>query len=422
MGCDVQLEISNFQDDFINSEESKVAIVGAKGSSKTWTGARFLLTEITKQPNVQHLVMLNTLQQARDVYYQDIEPLLDELGWPYHFNAQYMNLRVFNTTVHFRSAEKDAIQKIESIHYGSGWADEVSFYDSESLKIFFSRIRKGDAKVRVTSMPDEPDHWMYELLENAGFKLYEISLYDNPDKGFVDKYVDILKSFYSDRQLKRYLSGERVSLAGHGIFHILPEMKKPLHVMTDEDIYLMWDFNVEYRAVSAWQRVGTTDTAYPIIGCVKSWQMKKATIYEDADYLADYFKNHRAHVYLGGDATEKKRSVQVTESVWMGVRRSFREAGIDIRNSLPSRNPDVKDTIQCANWALRQNLVIFDENEKNVFRSVSACKADKFGEIDKSGDDKPSGAKTHEADTFRYATWYFFNKLYPGGKNRIWVI
>jgi PBSX family phage terminase large subunit len=418
----VAYNISTFQDTFINSDEKRVAIIGAKGSSKTWSGARYLLSEVTRQPRVQHLVMLNTLQQARDVYHQDIEPLLQDLRWPYKFNAQYMNLKIFDTTVHMRSAERDSINKIESIHYGSGWADEASFYDKESLEIFLSRIRKGKSKVRVTSMPDEPDHWLYELLENAGFKMFEISLYDNPDKVFVAHYEEILKSFYDDVQLRRYLSGERVSLAGLGIFALGIEHKGDTHIDTSEDIYLFWDFNVAYRAVSAWQRTGTDPKGRPLYGVVKSWQMKEATVYEDAVVLAEFLKKHRASIYLGGDASENKRSSQTTESMWMTVRRAFRDNNVAVRSIVPRSNPNVKDTIQCCNWCLRQNLVIFDKNEKNVYRSVAAAKADKFGEIDKSGDDRPGGAKSHEADTFRYGCWHFYSKLYPGGKKRIWVV
>lgn len=418
----VECYIADWQDTFIMGDEPKVAVVAAKGAGKTHAGARYLLSEVTRQPRLQHLVMLNTLQQARDVYFQDIEPLLQELNWPFYFNMQYMNLKIFDTTVHFRSAERDAINKIESIHYGSGWADEASFYDKESFEIFLSRIRKGRAKVRVTSMPDEPDHWLYDMLDRGGFKLFEKSLYDNPDPDFVEQYVPILRSIYDDTQLKRYLTGERVSLAGLGIFALTLDHRTRLDIDASEDIYLFWDFNVAYRAVSAWQRTGTDPTGYPLYGIIKSWQMKEATVYEDAVVLAEGLKKHHANIYLGGDASENRRSSQTTESIWMTVRRAFRDCDVPVRSIVPKANPNIKDTIQCCNWALRKNLIAFNESEKNVFRSVSAAKADKFGEIDKSGDDKPGGAKSHEADTFRYGCWQFYHKHYPGGKRKIWIV
>lgn len=418
----IEYTLSDLQDDFILSNKRQVAIIGAKGSGKTFSGARFACVQIIEQPDSQGLIMFNTLQQARDIYYQDIEPLFVELNWPYHFNGQTMTITVFGTRIHLRSAEKDSIKNIESVQYEWGWADEVSFFDYESLKTFVSRIRLGKAMIRITSMPDEPDHPMYEFLERSKYVLYEISLYDNPNKEFANRYADFLKTVYTGSQLKRFLSGERVSLAGLGLFNIAPEMKDDLHIIPTEDIYLFWDFNVKYRAVSVWQRVATSESMLPIYGCVASHQMAEPTVYEDAIVLAGKYGGHKMNIYLGGDATENKRSSQTTESIWKTVKRAFKDSGVPTRSVVPSANPNVKDTIQCCNWALINDLVRFDKDENNVYRSVAACKADKFGELDKSKDDNPTGAKSHEADTFRYALWHFYAKLYPGGKRKYWVV
>ena len=434
MSDQLEYTLAPFQDDVLNEQLKRVAVIAAKGAGKTFVGSLFVAQQAITQPNVQHLIMMNTLGQARDIFYQDIEPLLQDLHWPYHFNAQYGNLKVFDTTFHVRSAEKDSIKRIESIYYGSGWADEVSFYDYEAFKIFFSRVRVGKSLIRVTSMPDDPEHWMYSMLDKAKFKIHEKSLYDNPDKEFVENYEEILKAIYDGPQLKRYLSGERVSLAGLGLFNVHPKMKADEAVDRDEDIYLMWDFNVAYRAVSGWQLRGSDERGYPRSACVKSWQMKEDIVYNDARELAKQFKNHNGVIYLGGDASENKRSSQTTESIWQSVRRAFKDYYNEceeedsnfirpkVRSIVPTKNPSVKDTIQCCNWALGQGLVTFDENEKNVYSSLQACKSDKYGEVDKSGDDSPGGAKTHEADTARYFKWHIYKNLYPGGRSKAWAV
>lgn len=418
--------IADWQDDFIDSQVKRVAIIAAKGAGKTWSGARFVAKQAVEQPNHQHLIMLNTLGQARDVFYQDIEPLLQELNWPYHFSPQYGVLKVFDTTFHIRSAEKDSIKRIESIVYASGWADEASFYDYESFKVFFSRIRKGKRLVRVTSMPDDPEHWMYSMLDKANFTIHEKSLYDNPDKSFVESYEEILKAIYEGPQLKRYLSGERISLAGLGLFNVHPKMKVTEEIDPEEDLFLMWDFNVAYRAVSAWQKRGSDEESRKRVCCVKSWQMKEVTVYDDAVSLATEFQNHKGNIYLGGDASENKRSSQTTESIWQTVKRGFRDTlaqtGISVRSIVPTKNPNVKDTIQCCNWAFGQGLVTFEKDEKNVYSSLQAAKADKYGEIDKSGDNSPGGGKSHEADTARYFLWHEYKNIYPGGTKKLWAI
>lgn len=434
MANEIEFTLADFQDDFIASDTKRVAIIAAKGGGKTWSGARFLVRQAITQPREQHLFMMNTLGQAKDVYYQDIQPLLEDLKWPYHFSPQSGNLKIFDTTFHIRSAESDSIKRIESIQYGSGWADETSFYDYESFKVFVSRVRTGQKLLRVTSMPDEPDHWMYTSLSKAGFLMHEKSLYDNPDKEFVKDYEEILKAFYEGPQLRRYLSGERVSLAGLGLFNIHADLKGSFPYDKDEDLFLFWDFNVAYRAVSAWQKVGTDQKGRPQVACVNSWQMKEHTVHDDAIWLAKHFCEHGAKIILGGDASENKRSSQTTESIWQTVRRAFRETyeqmededksyiAPQIRSVVPAKNPNVKDTIQCCNWCFGQNVVFFDEHEKNVYNSLASAKADKYGEIDKSADDKPGGAKSHESDTARYFIFHIFRHIYPGGKKNLWAI
>jgi hypothetical protein len=390
----------------------------------TWSGALYICREIADQPNGQGLVMFNTLQQARDIFAQDIEPRFKELNWPYNFNQQTLVCKVFDTLIHFRSAEPSALERIESVAYHWGWADEASYYSPDAFKTFFSRIRKGDARVRVTSMPDEPDHFMYSFLEGMEGTMFELSLADNPDRAFADRYEKFLRVTYSGAQLERYLSGKRVSLSGEGLFSVESHMRRPDIVYNpDEDVTLSWDFNVEYRAVSAWQVVGIAPDGNKILGCVRSWQMKGATVYEDAEALSDELRSHRARIILHGDASGESRSAQTTTSMWKTIRDVFNRKLENVRYIVPKSNPPVKDTIQCINWALRQGLVVFNDNERNVYMSLSACKADKYGEIDKSIDyTANTTARSHEADTARYAVFETFKHVYPGNKGGFWIL
>ena len=424
----VEYALSKYQDDLINSDKQIVAIVAAKGAGKTFAGARYICRELAEQDGGQGIVMFNTLQQARDIFFQEVEPLLKELNWQYSFNGQSLNLTVFNSIVHFRSAEPSALERIESVAYHWGWADEASFYDPQALKTFVSRIRKGAARVRITSMPDEPDAFMYSFVENLvhnlGGKLHELGLKDNVDKKFVDSYTAILKSTYSGAQLERFLSGKRVSLAGLGLFATGSHHRHDnIAYNPNDDILLSWDFNVEYRAVSAWQQMGNRPDGMPIVACVKSWQMKSATVYEDALALCDFFSTHKGTIFLHGDASGENRTAQTTDSMWKTIRDTFDKLLKNIRYIVPKSNPPVKDTIQCLNWALRENLIQFSTDERNVYMSLSACKADKYGEIDKSIDYKANNtARSHEADTARYAVWHYYKHLYPGNRGGFFIV
>jgi hypothetical protein len=368
--------------------------------------------------------MFNTLQQARDIFAQDIEPRFQELNWDYNFNQQTLVCKVFDTLIHFRSAEPSALERIESVAYHWGWADEASYYSPEAIKTFFSRIRKGFARVRVTSMPDEPDHFMYSFLEGMEGKMFELSLKDNPDREFADRYEKFLRATYTGAQLERYLSGKRVSLTGSGIFCVESHHRvRDAVYNSNHDVSVVWDFNVEYRAVSIWQDVGIAPDGNTITACVLSYRLNNATVYEDAQWLSDFFANHKALIYLNGDASGESRTAQTTDSMWKTIRDVFNAKLDNVRYITPKSNPPVKDTIQCVNWALRQGLVLFNEEEKNVYMSLSACRADKYGEIDKSMDYQAnSTARSHEADTARYHVFHKYKHVYPGNRGGFFIV
>jgi hypothetical protein len=109
--------------------------------------------------------------------------------------------------------------------------------------------------------------------------------------------------------------------------------------------------------------------------------------------------------------------------MWKAVRELFGDAfGDRLRYKVPLANPPVKDTIQCVNWALRNDLVKFNPAERNVYQSLQAAKADKYGDLDKSSDYKEGRVKTHDADTARYALWEIYGRMYPGNRNNYWIV
>jgi hypothetical protein len=276
-------------------------------------------------------------------------------------------------------------------------------------------------------MPDEPDAYIYEFMENLieqeGGKLYELGLMDNPDIEFRDRYIRFLKSIYSGAQLDRFLYGKRVSLAGEGLFAVESRHRGDYPYDPNEELLISWDFNVEYRAVSAWQQIGYDESGHPKIACVLSWKLKNATVFEDAEYLAETLKGHQNVIKIHGDASGESRTAQATDSMWKTIRDVFDRKMINYHYIVPRSNPLVKDTIQCLNWALRNELVLFDEvNAKDVFMSLQAMKADKYGEIDKSIDYKAgTSVRSHPADTARYATYHYFQHLYPGNQGGFFV-
>jgi len=427
----VELEFSKQQIDLINPDLERVAIVGGKGSGKTFAGTYFVLNCIAQFPNSRGLLLWNSYPQSLAIWNQDIKPALQSLAWRFEFNEQKMILKCNGCEIYLKSADLEVMENVESVSFHWGWGDEVSFWPLKSFETFTSRIRirKLNDKdfmplVRVTSMPDEPDSWLYQALDRMAFTVHEIGLKHNPDAAFAANYERTLRSIYEGQQLKRYLDGERVSVAGQGLFAVSSDQQGSYPYDPAIDVLVSWDFNNEYRAVTWWQKVGKDEQARDIIACVRSFQMKCTTVHEDAEEQAALLKGHETNVYLTGDASGENKTAAATGSMWKSVQESlYKELPSKLRNIVPRSNPLVKDTIEAMNWGLSQGLIKFDQtNARKCFLSLSACRADKHGEIDKSVDYKLGAVRTHEADTARYAVWHYMAYLYPGSRNHYFVV
>lgn len=416
---EVRNEVAPFQMDFCDT--SKVcakAIIGAKGSGKTWIGARFIAKMVEEMPGSKGIFACSTNQQAEDIWEQDIKKLLDSLHWKYLWNQNKGIVKFWNGTIlHIRTAEKP--ERIESIQYEWGWQDEVSLASLDFCKTIRSRIRgiNGKGHARFTSMPDDPEHFIYEYLEDVCESFHEVTLSDNPDKEFVTAYTELLKEIYTGAELDRYLHAKRVSLTGLGLFAANQDHRDTVEYNPDRELYLVWDFNVEYRAVTAWQQVGIVQNR-PMFNCVESFQLKNYTTKADAVELCKYYSGHTATIYLHGDASGENRTAQTSESMWVQIRREFERKFTDVKFVVPKANPNVKDTIQVTNWALTNNLMYFSDPATTAYRYLVAAKSDKYGEIDKSNDYKEGGAKSHEVDTIRYLAWHVFEPYFPGHQQR----
>jgi hypothetical protein len=324
---------------------------------------------------------------------------------------------VFETgaEIHLKSVE--TYKTAEGLEYDAWFADEFQDHSEEAVRVFHTRTRKARERslFRIVGMPDDPLHFMYSYFAENGYTLNEISLYEHPSQEWIDYYEAELKKVYKGAELDRFLYGKRVSLTGVGAFTV-SEINQTHEDYYDQkqELHLVWDFNYEYRAVVVGQFINKN------IEVIRSFQMKEATVEDDAVYLANYFANHQGAVYLRGDASGDSRSAQATESMWQKIRKVFvAKFGSRLRYAVPKSNPSVKDTIQLTKWALMTSRIRFNKNlASTALMAVTAAKLDKYGEIDKSNDYKNVAAKSHEVDVIRYLAYDLLNLEYHGINNR----
>lgn len=393
----------------------RVSVIGAKGSGKSTTNFevffRLILASEMHNKKLRILLTCGTRGQVvkllKEKLWDDIEKFIPLKA------SNFSNLEfefAKGTVLHLHSVE--TFKKAEGIGYHVWFADEFQDHSKEAADTFFSRTRlrigENEPLLRIVGMPDDPEHFQYKWLEDKKFILHEITLEQNPDKDFSKRYEAQLRETYFGAELDRFLYGKRVSLNGLGLFAVNQSHRKNVDYNPEKPIMFCWDFNNEYRAVTVWQ---WEKMQY---NCIYSLQMKEVTVQEDAIKICEQFANHQREVYLHGDASGNNKSAQTSESMWINVKKEFvSKFGAKVRYIVPASNPNVKDTIQCVNFALSQNRVYFSDSAVNAYRALVSAKADKFGEIDKSKDYTDATVKSHEVDTVRYAIWHLVED-FPG--------
>jgi len=402
--------------DVVDWQKKNVAISGANGTAKTTISFKMAARLAWQRPGM-FLITSGTTDQVGKLFEQKLKDMMKAMGLVKADSVKKIYRLQNGTEIHMKSREN--YKTAEGVEYDYWFADEFHDHSQEAAEMFKKRARKSrsNSLIRLTGLSDDPEHWQYDFFDENDFLLHELSIEDHPSQEWIDYYKpELFKLYPEGPKRNRYVFGMRDSITGINLFNIKNEHKANLEYDPEEDLYFSWDFNVIYRAVTVSQLQGKDEEGNPILGVLNSFEMKEDTTYLDAQKLAERYTKHEGRVYLHGDATAKKRSNTSSDSAWQQVRSAFREQfASQLRYIVPNSNPSVKDTIQQLNWALTNNLVLFDrENASKAFRSVSATKADRYGEIDKSQDDSRDGANTHSADTVRYIANHIFEGKLPG--------
>lgn len=407
--------------DITNWDLKRLAVIGANGTAKTTYSFRMFARLAWRRPGM-FLITSGTTDQVGKLFDQKLKKIMKSMGLVKADSVKKIYELTNGTKIHMKSREN--YKTAEGIEYDYWFADEFHDHSVEAAEMFKKRTRKSrqHSLFRITGLSDDPEHWQYDFFDENNIKLHELSIEDHPSQEWIAYYKPELEQLYpAGPKRDRYVYGMRKSITGINLFNISNHHRKTVDYDPEKDLYFNWDFNVIYRAVTAWQIIGKSEHGYPLLGCIDAYQMDEATTYEDAKKLARLWGPHQKRVFLHGDASGDNRTASTSDTMWQQVRKAFKDKfGKQLRYIVPRANPNVKDTIQVLNWALTNDLILFDTKASKAFRSVSAAKADRYGEIDKSNDDSPDGANTHEMDTVRYMAYHIFKKHLPGaGKKSI---
>lgn len=248
---------------------------GAAGGGKSYLGSCWLISSCLRWPDMRMVVGRKTLKSLRESTWNTIQNVVKNWGLEEGVNYKINNLsgemifwngsRIIMKEMAYSPSDPDYL-RFGSSEYSGAFIDEVGELDQRGVDVLFSRIRWNVAnttKVPKLLMSTNPClGWVrdrFVLDENAEpvvcrqNEMYiPFSVYDNPDKNFVNAYVSALYKISDPSVRERLLFGNWLYVDVNdsacywkfdGSIHLIDGLKEMKYKPCDP-LILSFDFNV----------------------------------------------------------------------------------------------------------------------------------------------------------------------------------
>lgn len=255
--------------------------------------------------------------------------------------------------------------------------------------------------------------WLFEKIINPWKhgklgerrKVYTSSIWDNPYIG--KQEIAMLEALFppGSKMHDIRIRGELIpGLGGARAYH---SFERHLHVRAlgpidnYRPIAWCWDFNVEPMITVIGQRHNDKFRFY------KELVLEQGSIPDMAEYFFNVMSEHRAEIWIYGDATGAGRRAQYGESDYRVIQNEMRRFGLPFRMKVRETNPPVSDRLNATNRALKDELgainIEVDESCEELIADFEGVLTDPAGGIKKSHNTKdPYYRRTHASDAATY--------------------
>ncbi|NCC41899.1 MAG: hypothetical protein EOM21_21315 [Gammaproteobacteria bacterium] len=243
--------------------------------------------------------------------------------------------------------------KIRNVTLMGFWVDEArECKDFAGLwDVLMGRVLSTGGKGIVTSSPNSYDdmHKIFIEEKKKDYGTIRFSTYANTS--IDSSLIDDLASKYDEKFAKQELYGELVVFEG-AVYYTFNRHQnagdlafKLANYNPNQPICLCCDFNVNPLAwvVAQISSVGSLKT----INVIDEIYLKNATTLEGCNEFKTRYPNHKAGIYLYGDATGKQRSTQSNVSNYQIIENELGRYGI--KNLVPRSNPSERDRVNAVN-------------------------------------------------------------------------
>jgi PBSX family phage terminase large subunit len=398
----IEISLTEPQEDFVFSDYAYPAIVGGLGSGKSRGGTMRLIMLMLDDVGANCAYYMPTYDLLKLRAMSGIEDDLNMLGLPFKTNQSDYTIKVFGYgTIIFRSYDRP--ERIVAYEVAHSIVDEIDTLPKEKAALVWRKIsernrqkRKRPNTIGVVTTPDQGvNGFVYEKwvkLQQDGYRLYRASTYSNPF--LPDGYIQQILDNYDPVLAELYLNGEFVSLNANKVYHYFS--RKTHHtdrelLPTDSHLYIGLDFNIGGCCAT----VCVIDSGNPIAVD----EFTSHDTYDVVNNIAHRYLNKTITIYP--DASGSKNTTNATQSDIAILTQA------DLRVDAPNGNPAVRDRVNAVNSLLSHAKLLINTNKcPNLTHALENQGYDERGD--------PEKYKVHPAiDDWNDSLGYLINRRWP---------
>lgn len=373
----MDVELSEPQAEFFQSEAKSVAAVAGFGAGKTQVSMLRMFTTMFQQPKANMLYLAPTFPLIRDIFYPKIEDFLEGLRQPYTINKSDHVIHVHGYgKVFCRTMEHP--KRIVGFEVLDAFPDELDLLPTEkALDVW----RRAKARCRqklgkpnqmfLTTTPEgfKATYKMFKKNPLPGSHLVKMSTYSN-ECNLPPDYIDELKSNYPPQMIEAYLNGEFVNMVNMPVWvcydPVLNDSSE--EVRKQDKLIVGMDFNVGRGCAVVWVKRNYIDYDNPQNNTEHLHAVDEINnSYDTPDtirVLKERYPTHQIEVYP--DATGKSRK-SVNASI--SDLALLVSAGFILKKN--NSNPAIKDRVLATNArfcnAKKERRLFVNRNRCPVF-------------------------------------------------------
>lgn len=389
-------------------------------------GRRFGLTRGAAQAFVEwamegvpYLLWGDTINGNIDRYYERyFLPMLKKVGTGnYRWNAQKRELKIFDSYIDFRSADKP--ENWEGFGYKVIFLNEAGIiledpylYDNAVLPMMMDYedsilIAAGVPKGRACKTGK---HKFFDLYEKAStdttgmYRLLQYSSFDNPflPPGVVEELMSVLDDQTIDQEIK----GLFINLSLNAFCYAFSEEKHGKELFEHDPFFplaVTFDFNKDPLVCYVSQ---TKEPHSGDLDIINNFKVPNGDIDALCDKVIAW--NPNALWLINGDATGRN-ALTGNMGYYTTIKAKFNLSDTQIKT--PKINPSVKNTRVLCNSMLQRGRVRVHPRCTDVINDMKYVQVKEDGSILK--DRVSETRKSDFLDCFRYDCWEFHHKFIP---------